>query len=168
MTKSELLDRAQKYARRNALVIGEQLGFGIHGIVFVTESHQQAGRSAIKVHERQEAYQRERDVYLRLQESGVKQVRGCHVPQLLRHDDDLWVIEMSVVTRPYVLDFAGAYLDRRPEYPEEALADWRAEKAEQFGRHWPEVERVISSLERYGIFLADVSPSNVALTERRQ
>jgi len=165
MTKLELVRRAEEYAQRNALVVGEQLGFGVHGIVLVTESHERAGRSAIKTHERQGAYVRERDVYRRLQGHAVSQVRRCHVPQLIRYDDDLWVVEMTVVTRPFVLDFAGAYLDTRPEYPLEALDEWRKEKEEQFGHQWPEVQRVMSALERYGIFLADVSPSNVALTD---
>ena len=30
--------------------------------------------------------------------------------------DILWVIEMEIVSPPFVLDFAGAYLDHRPDY----------------------------------------------------
>ncbi|MFV1969026.1 MAG: hypothetical protein ACC628_26700 [Pirellulaceae bacterium] len=67
---------------------------------------------------------------------------------MLQYDDELWVIKMEVVTRPFVLDFAGAYLDKPPDYPEEVLADWRTEKQEQFGDRWPNVELILSSLER--------------------
>jgi len=163
-TKEELLHRAALYAQRHGLTLGEQLGFGVHGIVFVVESQTKPGASAIKAHEREAAYCRERDVYLRLQDRSVTAIRGCHVPQLLGYDDDLWVIEMDVVKRPFVLDFAGAYLDTPPDYPDEVLAEWRSEKEEQFGQRWAEVEMVLASLERYGIYLADVTPSNIAFS----
>src|SRR5436309_3347316 len=144
MTRNqELSRRAQAYGQGRGLALGEQLGFGVHGIVFATESQSETGsspvRSAVKVHESETGYRRERDVYLRLKQLGVRAIRGCEVPQLLRYDDELWIIEMTIVTRPFVLDFAGAYLDRAPEFSEEVMADWRAEKQEQFGPHWPEV-----------------------------
>ncbi len=69
---------------------------------------------------------------------------------------------MEIVTRPFVLDFADAYLDKPPDYPDEVLAEWRTEKKEQFGDRWPEVELILLSLERYGVYLVDVSPGNVA------
>ena len=71
-TKQELLRRADLYAQRHGLVRGEQLGFGVHGIVFVVESQTKPGRSAIKIHEREEPYQRERNVYLRLLRQPVR------------------------------------------------------------------------------------------------
>lgn len=162
MSRSELVLRAQQYAQRYGLTVGEQLGLGIHGIVLVVESQQDPGRSAIKVHERQTSYCRERDVYLRLRAHEVTRIFGSHVPQLLRYDDELWVIEMAIVRRPFVLDFAGAYLDAPPDYPEEALAEWIAEKQEQFGDRWSDVESILWALEKYGVYLVDVSPGNVA------
>ncbi|MCA9189137.1 MAG: hypothetical protein R3E01_06850 [Pirellulaceae bacterium] len=149
-TRDELLRRAELYAQRHGLVLGEQLGFGVHGIVLVAKNQTDPGRFALKIHEREPAFQRERDVYLRLRDRAVREIRGCHVPQLLRYDEALWVIEMEVVTRPFVLDFAGAYLDKPPDYTTEVLADWRAEKQEQFGDRWPEIELILASLERYG------------------
>jgi hypothetical protein len=135
--------RASKFAERHGLALAEHLGFGVHGIVFASESQRETGvpplRSAVKAHDREADYLRERDVYLRLQALGIQSIHGCHVPRLLRYDDQLWVIEMTVVSRPYVLDFAGAFLDRAPVFPEDVLADWRAEKAEQFGDLWPKV-----------------------------
>ena len=38
-------------------------------------------------------------------------------PPVIVFDDDLWVIEMTVVERPFVLDFAGAYLDETSDKP---------------------------------------------------
>ena len=85
------------------------------------------------------------------------------MPKLLDYDDKLWIIEMSMVATPYVLDFAGAYLDWKPDFSEEVMADWRADKQEQFGKQWPQVLAILASLESYGIYMEDVSPSNISL-----
>jgi hypothetical protein len=163
----KLVLRAQEYCQRHGLALGNELGHGVHGIVFATESQAQKTvvsiQSAIKVHEREPDYRRERDVYLRLKENAVTAIRGCHVPQMLRYDDEKWIIEMSVVSRPFVLDFAGTFLDKAPDFSEEVLADWRAEKEEQFGTRWPEVEAILRVLQSYGIHVLDVSPNNVSL-----
>jgi hypothetical protein len=151
------------------LALGEQLGFGIHGIVFVGDSHRETGpspaRSAIKALRRVPDYVRERDVYLRLKACGAEAIRGCRVPRLLDYDDELQVIAMTLVTRPFVLDFAGAHLDQAPDFSEEVLADWLADKREQYGRRWPEVQAILAVLETYGVFMEDVSPGNISLGE---
>lgn len=156
MSRTELDFRAQEYANRNGLVIVERLGFGVHGSVFSAESQSQGGRVAIKVHERQPDYQRERDVYLRLKAYEITKIRGCTVPELLGCDDELYVIQMTVVTQPFVLDFAGAYLDQPPDFSEEVLADWRAEKQEQFGGRWPEVTAFSWSVRVHGLRVTSV------------
>ena len=158
---------AQAYAARNGLALRERLGFGIHGIVLVGDSHGETGpspaRSAIKALRRVPDYVRERDAYLRLKACGVEAVRGCRVPRLLDYDDELQVIAMTLVTRPFVLDFAGAHLDRAPDFSEEVMADWLAEKREQYGSRWPEVQAILAVLETYGVFMEDVSPGNIPL-----
>jgi hypothetical protein len=114
MDRDDLISRVRQYASRKDLVLRKQLGAGIHGSVFAAEYQTTRGRSAIKGYEREYAYQRERDVYLRLRKHDVAAVRGCHVPELIDYDDELWCLEMTVVKRPFVLDFAGAYLDEPP------------------------------------------------------
>jgi hypothetical protein len=165
----ELVRRAEEYAQRRGRTLGERLGAGVHGIVFATESQPEKDasvlRSAIKVHERGPDYARERDVYLRLKDNGVAAIRGCHVPQILHYDDELWVLEMTVVKRPFVLDFAGAYLDEPPDFSDEVLADWRAEKQEQFGPRWAEVQAILRFLEGHGVFMVDVNPGNVSFAD---
>lgn len=165
--KDDLIRRAREYTQRHGLALGDELGSGVHGTVFVAESQPEkaegAAQSAIKVHQREPDYRRERDVYLRLKENDLIEICGCHVPELVRYDDELWIIEMTVVTRPFALDFAGAFLDRRPDFAEEVLADWQIEKQEQFSPRWPEVQRIIRMLENYGIFMVDVSPNNISL-----
>ena len=104
-----------------------------------------------------------KDVYLRLREFAVENVLGSSVPQLVDYDDQLWVVEMTTVTPPYVIDFASAYLDRPPDYPEEVLADWHTEKEEQFEEDWPRIRSVVYEFERYGVYLVDVRPANICL-----
>ena len=166
--KDDILRRANEYTLLHDLTLGDELGAGVHGIVFATECQSEFAarpvQSAVKVHRSETGYLRERDVYHRLQSHQVSNVRGCNVPQLLRYDDSRWVIEMTVVARPFLLDFAGALLDFPPDFSDEVRTDWLAEKREQFGdtagrklrrywRHW----------KYNGVFMLDVSPANVAL-----
>src|SRR5437773_9449089 len=109
------LKNAEAYAARYGLRIAAPLGFGVHGTVHTVEHKVNKERSAIKAHLSADSYERERSVYERLRQAGVSNILGFHVPQLIRTDDGLLVIEMSIVTRPFVLDFAGAYLDAGPE-----------------------------------------------------
>ena len=114
-----LIQNAQTFASQHQLQLAERLGFGIHGIIFVAEGKSTAGKTALKVHRSVEPYLREREVYERLRDAGVSEILGFNVPQLIRFDDELRIIEMSIVARPFVLDFAGAWLDTPPDFPEE-------------------------------------------------
>lgn len=162
MSRAELVRRVEAYAKRQALTLGPPLGFGVHGSVFSAARQPESGESAIKVHERGPDYIRERDVYLRLKNLGITRIHGCKLPELIAYDDELLVIEMTVVARPFILDFGGAFLDQPPGFSEEILADWQAEKQEQFGRRWPEVQTILGILEGYGIFVVDVNPNNIS------
>jgi hypothetical protein len=93
--RSELLRRAKEYAMRRGFLIREQLGFGVHSTVFVVES--KGDSWAVKMHETEVGYARERDVYLRLRTLGIDSIRGCNVPEFLHHDDEFRAIEMSIV-----------------------------------------------------------------------
>lgn len=161
-----LLRKAITYATRHGLVLGKRLGLGMHGTVLIAESKERAFKSAVKIFQHEEPYQKERDAYLRLQEDGVTNINGFHVPQLLRFDDELFVVEMTIVTKPYLLDFAGAFLDGAPKFSEEILADWEEQKREQFGARWSMVESVLENLRLdHGIFFTDVSPENIAFED---
>ena len=160
-----LVQNARTYAAQHQLCLAERLGFGIHGIVYVVENNTKAGRTAIKVHRSVEPFQRECAVYERLRDAGVSKILGFNVPQLIRIDDRLLVVEMTVVARPFVLDFAGAYLDAPPDFPEATWAEWESEKLEQFDIRWPEVQAVLGELETLDIHMVDVSPSNIAFLD---
>ena len=72
---------------------------------------------------------------------------------------------MTIVVRPFVLDFAGAYLDIPPEFSDEVWAEWEAEKQEQFGARWPTVQAVLAAFEELDIHLLDVTPNNIAFLD---
>jgi hypothetical protein len=141
--RQELVRRATEYCRRHALELGPQLGYGVHGSVFVVINSANDDRSAIKIHDRDRPYRIERDVYLRLRDVSVTSVGSFAIPEMVRHDDELLAIEMTIVAPPYVLDFAGAYLDREPDYSKEVWDEWRTEKSEQFGANWPMVQSIL-------------------------
>jgi hypothetical protein len=156
------IQNALAFAAQHQLELAERLGFGIHGIVFVAGNKSKSGNTAVKVHRESEPYLRERAVYERLKQIGLTEILGFNVPQFIRADDDLLVIEMSIVMRPFVLDFAGAYLDAPPDFSDEIWADWESGKREQFDVRWAKVQAVLTALEAFDIYMVDVSPSNIA------
>lgn len=160
-----LILNARAYATRHRLQLAERLGFGIHGIILVAEDNVKAGKTAVKAHRAEEPYRRERAAYERLRAAHVTEILGFHVPQLIRVDDALRVLEMTIVTRPFVLDFAGAWLDAPPEFSDEIWAEWEAGKRDQFEGRWPEVQAVLAALEALDIHMVDVTPSNIAFPD---
>lgn len=165
MLEEALIKNALAYAARHELRLAERLGFGVHGIICVAENKSGGGKTAIKAHREPGPYLRERAVYEHLRRARVTEILGFNVPQFVRAEDDLRVIEMTIVARPFVLDFAGAYLDRRPDFSAEAWAAWESEKREQFDVRWPVVRRVLAALEEFGIYMLDVSPRNIAFAD---
>ena len=135
----------------------EELGFGVHGMVWSTDQ-----QSVLKVHGSERLYyERERDIYLRLREHEVRKMLEFHVPQMWAFDDELMTIEIAIVQPPFVIDFAGAYLDEAPDFSPEVWAEWEAEKREQFGENWSKAKAAVAAFRRFGVYLSDVSPSNI-------
>jgi hypothetical protein len=143
----------------------ERLGFGIHGTIFVAENNSKAGKTAIKAHYEVEPYLRERNVYQRLQDAGVSDIAGFNVPQFIRFDDESRIIEMTIVARPFILDFAGAYLDAAPHFSKEIWNEWESDKREQFEDRWPIVQTALEALKALDIHMVDVSPTNISFLE---
>lgn len=65
---------------------------------------------------------------------------------------------MSIVSPPFVLDFGKSYVGQRPDFSEEVMADYEAERQELFDGNWELVQVVISSLRSIGIFYGDARP----------
>lgn len=118
--------------------------------------------NALKIHQNDIDYGRERDVYLRLREYGVREICGCDIPRLVDHDDELYALEMTIVERPFVLDFGGAYLDYPPEFSDDVMAEWTREKIEMYGDRWPDVQAILKELEGYDIYMIDVNLGNIS------
>jgi len=157
-----LVPNARPYAARYQLEFAETLGSGKDGIVLVAKYKAKPADVAIKLFRLPDAYRREKQTYQRLESLCVTTVLGFNVPQLLRFDDELRVLEMTIVKRPFILDFAGAYLDRRPEFSPDVWVQWEVEKREQFEGHWPTVEKILSEFEAMGVYLLDASPANIS------
>jgi len=119
-------------AQCNQLRIVKSLGFGIHGSVFAVENKPNI-HTAVKYCAEAEPFLREFEAYCRLDEYNVIDVCGFNVPLLLAVDQDLRILEMTLVDRPFVLDFGGAYLDVKPTFMPEIWEHWEAEKREQYG-----------------------------------
>lgn len=172
-SQEKLRGVATEYCQsRQQELLPDILGFGVHGNVFVCQYHSQMSKriatNAIKVHDQRVSYVRERDVYLRLKDLEIESIQGHAVPQLIDYDDELLVIEMSIVTRPFVLDFGGAYLDHAPEFDPEVLEQWEQDKEEQFEKNWPKAASILSKLREYGIFVMDVNPGNIGFRQTEE
>jgi hypothetical protein len=157
----DIVEKAETYAARRGCHLAGRLGFGIHGIVFAIEGNAHPGVAALKIHYAEEPYLREKQVYERLKEAGVIEIRAFRVPQLLDFDDELLALEMTVVKPPWVLDFAGAYLDFAPDFSDEIWEEWTRKNEEQFGAYWPMAKMILGDLQDFGIHMHDPSPSNI-------
>lgn len=120
-----------------------------------------AQSAAVKAHK----YIRERDVYHRLAEHGVRSIAGFTVPTLFNHHDTLWILEMGIVSPPFVVDFAGAYLDRKPPFTAEEMSEIVEVWEERFEDRWPQVQRLLAGFRRYGIYLNDVKYGNIMFAD---
>jgi hypothetical protein len=156
MADPDLVKRAKLYATSQLVAIEDALGVGTDGAVWSTDVS-----SAIKVFSRAKNYATELESYRRLREAGVTDLLGFAVPELFGWDDELLVIEMSLVKPPYVLDFGKVYLDRPPDFSQDVMSDWRAAQQELWGELWPTVRSILSRLRGLGIYHMDPKPGNI-------
>lgn len=157
----ELIEKANAFALRRQLQLGERLGFGLHGIVFAVRREGEFAEHALKLHRFEEPYAREREVYARLMDAAVREVSGLRVPQLLRWDDEEMALEMTIVKPPFLLDFASGFLDFAPTFSDDIWEDWELRNGEQFGEDWPRAKGILADLRDYGIHMLDPSPNNI-------
>ncbi|MEM1010645.1 MAG: hypothetical protein AAGI46_00325 [Planctomycetota bacterium] len=133
------------------------LGEGKDGSVYETD----AG-SAVKLHHAREVYERERDAYFRLLKRNVRFVRDLAIPKLLQHDDEFLILELTIVAPPFLLDFASAYLDEPPDWPEDVVEHWHEQLRERFEDRYGDVVGILAELEEQaGVHLFDVHADNL-------
>ena len=163
MDDEDLLEIAQRYASHYALEICEALGSGIHGIVRAIKSKsKRSAKRALKLHRDIDAYHREKTVYEYLRTKGVDEILGFEIPTLLHVDDQFLAIEMTIVSPPFILDFASARLDDPIHFSEEIWADWKVAKQEEFGSDWPTVENILRDFnDEHEIQILDPSRKNI-------
>lgn len=157
--------RTREYCRlRRQHIIDPSAGSGHDGTLCLTSQ-----QSYLKTFEQLAAYAKEFEAYRRLKARGVVVIQGHNVPQLLDHDDRLGVIEMSTVSRPFVLDFAKVRFDQRLEdyWPADVLAErWTYWESLFEAEQWPTVLAIFHELGRqYGIWLEDLHPGNITFEE---
>jgi hypothetical protein len=129
MNELSAQERALQYskARNITLNFDRPLGSGIDGRVWPSDRD-----TAAKVFERQHNYLLECECYQRLRAAHVSKLRDFAVPKLVDFDDELLVVEMTIVSPPFLLDFGKVHFDRRPEFSAETLAEWRESMRELF------------------------------------
>lgn len=151
-------ERAKEYLQRKNCdaVLGKQLGAGQEGSVW-----ESTRGSALKVFERENNFKRELRCYEILHDFEISSIEGFNIPQLLGADDDLWVIEMTIVSPPYILDFGKAHL-MRPDFSIEAIEDYEAEAQDSFGAYWPVVQLALYELRTMGIWYIDANLRNIS------
>lgn len=138
------------------------LGGGTDGDVW-----ESSRKTAIKAFKHDRGYFNERDSYLRLQEWGMTEyIDHFRVPQIVSYDDNLRIVEMDMMhAPPYIIDFAKVRLDRPPEFSDEVLADAERLGIERFEHHWPEVKRLLETLESYQIYYLDPQRGNISFPD---
>ena len=112
-------------------------------------------------------YTQELKCYQRLRTAGVTKLEGFNVPKLIAHNDELMIVELGIVTPPWLLDFAKGSIDQPPDYDAETLEADRAESEELFGpQYWPRVSALLWLLRsKFGIYYLDAKPGNVMFSD---
>jgi hypothetical protein len=136
MLDPELTERATYYAQVSDifLELERPLGHGTDGCVWASSR-----LTAVKALYRRRNYELELACYERFRERGIVQLAGFSVPQLVAFSDELMMIEMELVTPPYILDFAKVSIDQRPDFSPEVLAEWNEQMADLFEQRLPKV-----------------------------
>lgn len=149
--------RAELYALEHDLAIEEPpLGAGQDGIVLATSK-----KTAIKSFNFPQLYRQEKAVYLHLDAKKLTSLSGFQIPKLVNIDDTNCIIEMTVVSAPYVVDFAQAALKKPAPMDSEFYDEWLKETMEDFGDDWPRVRSLVFAFECQGVYLTDLAPRNI-------
>jgi hypothetical protein len=155
MTEPTLSAIAAEYARRQGILLDFQspLGSGTDGSVWQTER-----MTAVKAFLRSPNYSQELNCYKRLEAAHVSRIGKFAVPELVGCSDELLVIEMTLVSPPFIIDFAKSYLDKPPDFSPEVLADEEERNREVFEDRWRDVKALLWALRQHGIYYMDPKP----------
>ena len=107
-----------------------KLGSGQEGYVWETTN-----KSAVKVFEREQHFNTELKCYQILQFHGVNEIEGFQIPELVSYSEEQLLIELTIVSAPYLLDF-GKCRFSPPDYPSDAVEHYEKRCQDDFGMHW--------------------------------
>ena len=140
------------------------LGSGPGQDGFVLES---SNLTAAKFFDREDRYLRERDVYRVLAGKSIDQIAGHNVPRLIRAIDSIFVLELTIVERPFLLDFAGAKLPHEvPDFEAHVIEQHHAHLRELFDSRWTDAIQVAEMFRiATGFTLLDIHPGNIAFAD---
>lgn len=154
--REDCLRRAHVYCHERSLDIVELRGWGVDAVVW-----QASDDRILKVFRHASQYVQEQSVYRHLQERNVRKLQGFRIPDVVDVDDELWVLGLTFVRPPYILDFAAATLGSQPAGFDPDNTEWLAEQSRKFGRDWPDVKRLLDALRQYGVHYTDVHTQNI-------
>jgi len=158
------LDLTSAFHARHARICLDKLGAGAgqDGTVWRTVQH-----TAVKFFDRIDRFERERDVYQLLTQRQILQIAGHNVPELVLFDNDLKAIEMTIVVRPFILDFAGAKLPHEvPDFDADVIEEHHRHLHELFDDRWLDALHVAEMFRlETGYTLLDIHPGNIAFVD---
>lgn len=120
--------------------------------------------SAVKFFDRMDRFERELEVYEILRTKEIHDIAGHRVPRLIEADAELRVIEMTIVERPFLLDFAGAKRPEEvPDFEQHVLDEHLDHLRELFEDRWADALHVSEMFrQQTGFILLDIHPGNIA------
>ena len=156
--------RISAYATRYQLQLLDYLGSGRGQDGFVLDT---GTLTAVKFFDRIDRFDRELEVYHFLQAEGIDQIAGHNIPRFIRSDEELKAIEMSIVDRPFVLDFAGAKQEYEvPDFEDHVMEEHYAHLQELFDDRWTDALHVAEAFrQKTGFVLLDIHPGNIAFAD---
>lgn len=156
-TPKSVVDRANLYLQRHRIT-GAEFDSGTQGHIWRTDR-----QTALKVHIYQESYLTEAEAYMRLHDRSIRESEGFTIPRMYSRDDGLLAIEMQIVFPPFILDFASARFDSRPDLIEDEGHTLHDRIRDRFGS--ARAAKVIDICDdlaaRAGIYLLDPHPGNI-------
>ncbi|HZK80043.1 MAG TPA: hypothetical protein VFC46_03230 [Humisphaera sp.] len=156
--------RIVEYERRHHCRLLELLGSGPGQDGFVLRSDRM---TAVKFFDRTDRFHRELEVYEVLREREIHDIAGHRAPRLIASDEELRAIEMTIVGRPFVLDFAGAKApDEIPDFEPHVMDEHMEHLQELFGERWADALHVAEMFRlATGFVLLDIHPGNIAFAD---
>jgi len=156
--------RVREYEARHGCRLLEYLGAGPGQDGFVLRSDR---LTAVKFFDRLDRLEREHEIYRILHGRGIHQIAGHAVPELMDVDEELRGIEMSIVDRPFLLDFAGAKRPEEvPDFEPHVIEEHENHLRELFGDRWTDALAVAEAFRRAtGFVLLDIHPGNIAFAD---